>query len=633
MTSEGAVLRCLTRSVPLSEPTGARLAAVLATPTGMSSAGYPYLVRSAWEQLRDGVPLLFGMGGRVLGAVAALESGLEAADLEPQQADGIRRACRVVRQIVNTAAVTAPPGLWLLRLVLGAFSDLGLSARLFRGEAIYPEHCEARGRRLSARELEIDLHFLLALGMVEQYDNSYRIAGHPTVRSVLESVGPLPGDVPASATRAWRRLFGGEPLADGDEAALQALGHTPPTRSAEEQTHWTPFPAEIELGFRLVPLVLGLRACDVSPGLMEGTRVSPPDLCAARPQLAAGGLRILEAAGWLEPETGGEPTPTGDSERADASDAARGPAVQNTAFRVTPLGARGFARGPGPFGIIETYHPYMTRARDLLLESDTRIWVRRGENIAASQDANRGAFLRANDALDRFCEDTGFTYSVFVEHAIGRGEATRQRFERSGEAGIRYFGADLEDAAIDAAVEEQRQGRLPANMVFVRTADIGRPEVLLKALSQEGVDPWGAVMMVGNGFHEVRDQTDERMVEVFNGYRDAGVILIFTEENALSVDDLRATAWNTYHAGFKYVHEKSGQGLRPAEPGPPIRLGHPLRAPWSETAVRAGYVRADAYSTRTRTIFPYPRADGHNPAISVNHFFVPGEIAGRFRVG
>lgn len=605
----------LIRSVPLPEPAASRLADVLATPTGTSSAGYPYLIRSAWERLRDGVPLLFGMGGQVLHGLATLEGELGAAGLDGEQAEAIRRACRVVRQIVNTAAVTAPSGLWLLRLVLGAFSDLGLSARLLQGEAIYPEHCHAEGRPLSARELEIDLHFLLALGMVEQYDNSYRVAGHPTVRWVLESVTPLPPEVPASATQAWRRLFGGEPLADGDEAALRTLGHAPPARSTFEQTHWTPFPAEIELGYRLVPLVLGLRACDVSPGLTEGTRVSPPQLCADRPELAAAGLRVLSAAGWVEPDT------------------VRDPAATEAVFRVTPLGARGFARGPGPFGIIETYHPYMTRARDLLLESETRIWVRRGENIAASQDANRGAFLRANDALDRFCEDTGFTYSVFIEHAIGRGEATRQRFERSGEESIRYFGADLEDAAIDAAVEEQRQGRLPTNMVFVRSADIGRPEALLEALRDAGADPWGAVMMVGNGFHEVRDQTDERMVEVFKGYRDAGVILIFTEENALSVDDLRATAWNTYHAGFKYVHEKSGQGLRPAESGPPIRLGHPLRAPWSETAVKAGYVRAGAYSTRTRTIFPYPRADGHNPAISVNHFFVPGEIAGRLGVG
>jgi hypothetical protein len=165
-------------------------------------------------------------------------------------------------------------------------------------------------------------------------------------------------------------------------------------------------------------------------------------------------------------------------------------------------------------------------------------------------------------------------------------------------------------------------------MLFVRHADIGRPDVLLAALAKDGLDPNGAVMLVGNGFHEVRGQTDDGMVDVFRGYHDAGVLLLFTEENALSIDDLRATAYNTYHAGFRYVHDKSGQGLRPAVPSPtPPRLGHPLRAAWNECARRAGYVRADAYSTRTRTVYPYTPKSGHNPSISVNHFFVPRPIA------
>ncbi len=600
MSERSAVEGYLLRALPETDDQIRCLIPVLSTPTGTSTAGYPYLVRSAWELFRDEVAHLFGMGGRALAAVGAVEEGMPESGLAPEEAESLKRACRVVRQVVRTAAVTAPPDLWLMRLVLGAFASLGLSARLLRGEAIYPESCRVDGRLVNARQLEIDLHFLLALGVVEQYDNSYRVAGHPTVGRLLGNLSPTPPIVPASATQAWRRLFSGEPLIDGDEAALATLGADPPRRSELGQTHWAPFLEEVELGFRLVPLVLGLRACDLSVGLERGSEFGADTLCSERPGLAAGALRILDSADWIQEDAG--------------------------RYRVTELGERGFARAPGPFGIIETYHPYMSRARDLILESDVSIWVRRGENVAASQDANRGSFLRANDALDRFCEDSGFEYTVFIEHAIGRGEATRQRFERSGEASIRYFGADLEDPAIDAAVEEQNAGRLPSNMEFVRKADIGRPEVLLEALREAGVDPWGAVMMVGNGFHEVRGQTDEKMVEVFDGYQRAGVILIFTEENALSVDDLRATAWNTYHAGFKYVHEKSGQGLRPAEAGPPIRLGNPLRAPWSACAVAAGYVRADAYSTRSRTIYPYPRLDGHNPAISVNHFFIPGDL-------
>jgi len=135
-------------------------------------------------------------------------------------------------------------------------------------------------------------------------------------------------------------------------------------------------------------------------------------------------------------------------------------------------------------------------------------------------------------------------------------------------------------------------------------------------------------MMVGNGFHEVGGHSDETMIEVFRGYHDAGILLLFTEESALCVDDLRATAWNTYHAGFRYVHDKSGQSLRPAEPlGRPTSVGRPLRAAWSECVRRAGYVRSSRYSSHTRAIYPTIPPCGVNPAISVNHFVVPAPLA------
>ena len=136
-------------------------------------------------------------------------------------------------------------------------------------------------------------------------------------------------------------------------------------------------------------------------------------------------------------------------------------------------------------------------------------------------------------------------------------------------------------------------------------------------------------MVVGNGFHEVRGQSDAAMIEVFARYRRAGIVLLFTEESALSVDALLETAWNTYHGAFRYVHERSGQVLRPATPIPPSALGAPLPASWTECATRAGYVRATAFSNRARTVHPYPPASGVNPAISVNHFFVPAELAER----
>lgn len=582
----------------LADPLSRRLLEVFQLPTGTSSSGYPFLARRAWHLYRDSVPHVLGMGLQTYRATQAIRELAEEAQGEATQseeANNIVRACRVSRQIVFTAAITAPTDLWLTRHLLGTFGELGLSDRLLAGEAITPEWCTVGGIALDARELETDLHFLLSRGFVEAYDDAFRIAGHHRARTAFERFGPVAQA--GGIARVWAKLFGGEELDAAEQESLQTLSQEVPRRDELDQNHWIPTHEEIELGYRLVPVVLGLRARDLTSGLDAGTDFA--DLAELGDSGAEGldlAAPILEAAGWLEDGI------------------------------VTAIGDRGFARAPGPFGIIETYHPYLTHGASILKGERDQVWVKRGDNVGASQDANAGTFRRANDALDTFCEDYDHRLEVFIEHAIGRGEATRQRFDRSGDDTIQYFGADLEDAAIDAAVAEQKAGRLPQRMEFVRHADIGEPARLIDAIRASGADPRGAVMLVGNGFHEVREQTDEKMIEVFEGYREAGIILLFTEENALAIDDLRATAFNTYHAGFKYVHEKSGQGLRPAEHRPRPRLGQRLRASWEQCATRAGYVKLDAYSSRTRTIYPYTRPGLTNPSISVNLFFVPADL-------
>lgn len=571
----------------LDDPLADRLLDILSLPTGMSSSGYPFLSRQAWMEYRDNIPHILAAGARTYDLTMAIRELAEAE--EGEEAENLVRACRVSRQVVFTAAITAPTDLWLTRHLLGTFAELGLSQRLLDGEAITPEWCRAEGRLLEAVELETDLHFLLSRGFVEAYDDAFRIAGHHRARRALEVVGPV--EHPGGIARTWGRLFAGEELQETERSSLEELSRGVPIRRDSRHNHWIPTAEEIEVGYRLVPVVLGLRSCDLTTKLDLGSRFD---------ELDADGLElagpILRAAGWLDGE------------------------------HVTATGARGFSRAPGPFGIIETYHPYLSHGASILRGDNDEFWVRRGDNVGASQDANASTFRRANDALDRFCDDFDFAFDVFIEHAIGRGEATRQRYRRSGDESISYFGADLEDAAIDAAIEEQQAGRLPEEMTFVRDADIGEPEVLIDAIRKAGADPRGAVMLVGNGFHEVRQQSDEKMISVFEGYRKAGIILLFTEENALSIDDLRATAFNTYHAGFKYVHEKSGQGLRPAEPRPRPRLGRRLRASWEQCATRAGYVKMEDYSSRTRTIYPYTRPGLPNPSISVNLFFVPVDL-------
>jgi hypothetical protein len=521
---------------------------VLNGPTGVSSAGYPYLERAGFELFRDRVPHLLADGTRVLDALDDIEVAGESAE----------RAARVVRQVVRTAAITAPPDLWLLRHVLGALAEVGMVERLLRGEAVVPEESG-----LDARELRIDLRLLCGRGYVVRDGDAFFAASGRVARAALAAARPVEGS--CGLATVWAAAFRGEREAP-------AFGALPDAASRGDT--WVAGPNQVELGARLLPLVVGLASAGVDD----------PSGCAPA-------IEILEAAGlWRD----GAPT---------------------------LLGRRVLRRGAGPYGIIEAYHPYLDRLVELLRRGRKDVHVSRGANVAASQRANQAAFARANDSLDAYCAQTGFTYDVFIEHALGRGEATRQRYERSGDA-LRYFGADLEDDAIDAAQGEQRAGRLPAEMRFVRAADIGEPSVVVDAVRAARCRTEGAVMVVGNGFHEVRAQTDARMVEVFRGYREAGLVLLFTEETALSVEDLLETAWNTYHAGFRYVHEKSGQGLRPAHPDQRAR-SDTLPASWRECAERAGYEAVEAFCRRGRTVYPYPPRRGYNPAISVNYFFVP----------
>lgn len=576
-------------------PSARELVPIMCRPVGRSSAGYPYLEESAWVRLRDWVPHSLGCGPVALAGAQLVLRVARALQVSADELANLEAAEEVVRQVVATAAVTAPPDLWLLRHVIAACAVTGLSGRLLAGEVIAPTDTEGlRGEKLRGEELRTDLSLLLSRGLLLRASGGLRLADRENAARSFEDLGALDADVPAALTPLWVDALAGSASADVRALLLRVAAGAPST-TERVPGHWSPSPEEIEVGYRLVPLVLALRASGRTPEVLEADNAAV--LFADDAELSGAAASVLRAAGAL-----------------DDNDA------------LTTPGRRVLERGPGPFGIIEAYHAYMQQLPVILAKGRGAVWVERRANVDASQAANAKSFARANDALDRFSAETGFTYDVFIEHAIGRGEATRQRFERSGES-LRYVGADLEDAAIDAAIEERDAGHLPATMAFVRNADIGLPARLLDGLAEAGVAPEGAVMLVGNGFHEVRAQTDERMTAIFAEYERAGLLVLFTEETALAIEDLLATAWNTYHAGFKYVHERSGQGLRPAISRPPSALEGALPLSWTECAERGGYVRADAWSGRSRTVYPYTPVSGHNPAISVNHFFVPARIA------
>jgi hypothetical protein len=570
-----------------NHPQGSDLVQIVTGPTSTTSAGFPYLCQSSFVTLVEEVPHLFRDGVRLLEWLSELGQVVERMhDLSNEERGSLARASKVLHNVVFTAAITAPPDLWLLRQVLQAHHQLGLLERWRAGEALSPELLEGEDA-LRERQLRIDAHLLLSRGYLVEDESGFRASQRWQTEEIL---APWP-DLPPVYSKGFVERLSAYLRGEGGENEGALADFLRPVGVTSSRGGWVATRQHVGLGFRLLPLVLALRVTGGSRVLLQGGTLADVAPC------AGAALGLLEEAGLL------------------------------AAGRLTRLGERVLAKGPGPFGIIQAYEPYMLQLEGLLRGTVTTAHVNRAGNVAASQDANRQTFELANDALDAFARDTGFRFDVFVEHAVGQGEAIRQRFTRDGER-LRYFGADLEDAAIEAAMAQQRAGKLPAAVQWIRRADIGDAGAVIAALQAAGAATDGAVMMVGNGFHEVRAQTNEKMIEVFRRYEEAGLLLVFTEESALSDTDLLATAWNTYHAGFRYVHDMSGQGLRPATQDP----YDPTRLSWRACAERGGYVRLEKYSSRTRTIFPFPREDGHNPSISVSHFCVPRRIAERLRL-
>lgn len=558
--------------------------------TNVSSAGYPYISDRSFRLFIEGVAHLFEDGAAILSWLRVLEEELAAARIASVDKESVERAVKVLRTVVLTAGVTAPPDLWLLKQVLSTHKKIGTLDWLLAGNALEPdEYAEEHG--LSLEQLRVDLHFLYARGYLRKGDSNFLISDREPVAKTLGSIGTIGPELRVDFVPRLIEWFESK---GSDRRQLDFLNGWLRIAASDVPTgSWRANHFQIELGYRLLPLVLSLRALEITGSLVEGAALAE-HVPALVPEMSL----VFDHAGL----------------------------IRNG--RVSELGARVFRVGPGPFGIIGSYHPYLNQLEALLASKEASVRVRRGDNVAASQDANRKTFKAANDRLDDFCREYGFEYAVFIEHAVGQGEAIRQRFERSGEEKIKYFGADLEDAAIDQAIAQQERGNLPRNMRFIRSADIGEPRHFMRFLEREGVAELQAVMMVGNGFHEIRDQTNERMIEVFRAYREAGFVLIFTEETALSDEALLHTAWNTYHAGFRYVHEMSGQGLRPAwERGD---VGQ--RWSWRKCATEGGFVVLDEYSYRSRTIYPHKRPQHKNPSISVTYFCVPRRLAGELGI-
>jgi hypothetical protein len=553
---------------------------VLASKTSLSSMGFPYISQPQFRTILASVPHLFQNGENLLRWLAAAERKLlRAAGFSGEEKKSVNRAIRVLRNIVYSAGICAPPDLWVLRHVLSAHADCGINDLWISGLSLTPEQIAVK-KKLDVRRLYWDLELLYCRGYLRMRNRRYRMADNAQAREVFLRATALPKEYLSDMTAPILSVLRRSATSEEQSFTARFLNGLPSESAHKDSRSWIASYPQIELGYRLVPLLIALQA----------TRT-------VRDRLLTREMKtVLRRAGLMK----------------------------NTTSGWTELGRRVLERGPGPFGIIHAYTPHMAILSDRLKGKEGAAHVNRLMNIAASQAANRKTFKMANDMLDRFCADHHFEYRVYIEHALGQGEAIRQRFRKDGESGIQYFGADLEEAAIGRARELQKEGILPANTILIGGADIGIPDIVLRSIRKNGFATEGAVMFVGNGFHEIRGQSNEKIIEIFRGYCEAGILLVFTEESSLSDHDLLSTAWNTYHAGFRYVHELSGQGLRPA-----AGTGRSGKHSWKICASLAGYAVLQKYCSHTRTIYPFPRKGGYNPPISMTYFCVPDRLARR----
>lgn len=557
------------------------LAQILSDTSPKDKDGFPQITTERFEKYRDQVPHIFKEGMGVLEWLHEATGVIRKSALKQSRIDSILAAIDAIRTQVYSAAVTAPPNLWLARHILSTHKKLGIVDHLLSGKELIVEDF-SRKNGLDPQQLFFDLEFLHQLGYIAQtpcgYTRHFPHSSHYEAHHVLEDLSVLPDFAQKDMVKSLIDAFDASAV---DPRILQWLNFTSP---CQEVKTWVADTHHMEIAYRIVPVVLALKSSKKINGLKTGAegvlKTLPFDLQKAI-------LRLLESAGFI-------------------SDG-----------KLTELGARAFERGPGVYGIIEAYYPYLNHHEKLLKNSGERPHVERGRNIVASQAANTKSF---EDAVALVKKAGAHKFKFVTEHACGMANGLKTWIKNIGVEGFRFLAADYEYKSVQAAQAEVTKKRLPPE-TFVGQADISKPEQFIEHLRSQGYDPDTdrAVMIVGNGFHEVRGDNDTHIMTILETYRKMNISIVFSEESALSSEQILRAAWSTYHACFLWCHNTSGQRIR----APWAYADSMPRLSWKEVFEAAGYRIISTKGTR-RTI-PCDLPPERNPNISVTFFCVPND--------
>lgn len=358
---------------------------VLAGFTSENKEGFPILSEESFFTVLDEVPHLFVNGWLNWTVIQNYKKILpNMIGFSSKEKTSLQRALKVVENLIFTAAITAPSDLWILNRLLKIHKKMGLLEPFLRGDWVdidkITEHY-----RLNQERYFYDLEFFCSRGLIEWNTKKTQARLTPS-----PSTFRLYSEIPVSQgldSEDWINVLG-RFLINGDNDLRRKIDSY--FNFAVKPSHkrdWVPDHFEVELGARVLLLVLALRSLNLTSKLSKET------LCLdALPHLSSGLISTLTFSGLVD-----------------------------TQLKVTATGERVFQRGPGPFGIIYAYLPYLNQHEKRLRGQSAGEWVERGKNVSASQDANNKSFKKIIHSLHQFQEDHQYKLNVFIEHAIGEG--------------------------------------------------------------------------------------------------------------------------------------------------------------------------------------------------------------------
>ncbi|HEY7159770.1 MAG TPA: hypothetical protein VH815_00860, partial [Acidobacteriota bacterium] len=227
---------------------------ILTGRTSLSSSGFPYISERSFRLLLMHIPHLFSDGLTLLNWLSRVEPRVEKTkELSQTERESFLRAVQVLRTIIFSAAVCAPPDLWILRHVLSVHAQLGITRLISTGAEINPD--ELAGKlNLDPKHLSWDFSLLHSRGYLQPTRKGYVIADSKQARDLFHNITPIPVQFLRDMVDPLLAMLTSS-RTDRDTKELVAffLDYSGPQRKSKG---WFASRHDLQVGYRLVPLVL-----------------------------------------------------------------------------------------------------------------------------------------------------------------------------------------------------------------------------------------------------------------------------------------------------------------------------------------------------------------------------------------